>query len=89
MEDLSYITIKVYKGKYWEKNSSYLVSNNTFIPVEKANGKLITFKEALLAPQNEKEADVIINLNLPKSLSASERKKLRVHVFAYNFFTNE
>jgi len=89
LEDLSYITIKVYKGKYWEKNSSYLVANNIFIPVERAKGKLITIKEALLVPQNEKEADVIINLNLPKSLSASERKKLRVHIFAYNFFTNE
>jgi len=89
LEDLSYITIKVYKGKYWEKNSSYLVTNNIFIPVERANGKLVTIKEALLVPQNEKEADIIVNLNLPKSLSASERKELRVHVFAYNFFSNE
>lgn len=78
----------MFKGKYWENNSSYLVANNTFIPVEREKGKLITIKEALLVPQNEKEADVIVNLNLPKSLSASERKKLRVHIFAFNFFSN-
>jgi len=54
LEDLSFITIKVYKGKYWEKNSSFLVANNTFIPVDRGNEKLVTIKEALLVPQNEK-----------------------------------
>jgi len=42
--------IKVFKGKYWDQNSSYLVANNAFIPVEREKGKFITIKEALIVP---------------------------------------
>jgi len=50
LDDTSSIMIKVFKGKYWDQNPSYIVANNAFIPVEREKGKLITIKEALIVP---------------------------------------
>ncbi|EAS01818.2 hypothetical protein TTHERM_00565630 (macronuclear) [Tetrahymena thermophila SB210] len=89
LELQSYITINVYRGSYWTHNKSFLITDNKFIQVDRSRENLISIKETLLVPQSETEADILVNLNLPESISEAQRNKIRVHVFAFNYLSND
>ncbi|KAL4437870.1 hypothetical protein ABPG74_001041 [Tetrahymena malaccensis] len=89
LELQSYITINVYRGSYWTHNKSFLIAENKFIQVDRSREHLISIKETLLVPQSETEADILVNLNLPESISEAQRNKIRVHVFAFNYLSSD